>query len=386
MSSQKLSLSTIILLTSLFLPAGCKEKATSKPEVQPEVNVVAAGQKTVPVFSEFVGQTYGISDVEITTRVDGWIMSMHFKEGDMVKQGQLLYVIDDQQIRTKIDEATARLSSANSQLAKAASDLARVEPLTKMNALSKRDLDAAVAIHETATAEVEAAKAALRNAEIELGYTRITAPVSGVIGITKYQTGDYVGRGAATGSLNTISAIGDVRVRFPLSESEWLRIMKKVREGQNHTKRLADVPVEMILSDGTLYDEKGRLDLANREIDPETGSIIVQAVFSNKKGLIRPGQFVKTRIKTDEYANAVLVPQQAVNQLQSIYQVFMLDDSNHVKPKVVKVGARVGSNWIITEGLQAGEKIAVVGNALLSPGATVKPVAMPWDYDSTSHN
>lgn len=386
MSSQKLSLSAIISLATLFLLAGCKEKQQAKPQVQPEINVVAAGQKTVPVFSEYVGQTYGISDVEITSRVDGWIMSIHFKEGDLVSKGQLLYVVDDQQIRTKIDESKARVTSAQSQLARATSDLARVEPLAKMNALSKRDLDAAIAIHETAKAEVDAAQAALRNAEIELGYTRITAPVSGVIGITKYQVGDYVGRGQLTGSLNTISSIGDVRVRFPFSENEWLRVMKKVNEGKTKTKQIANIPVDLILSDGTMYEEKGRLDLANREIDTETGSIIVQAIFTNKKGLIRPGQYVKVRIKTDEYPNAVMVPQQAVNQLQNIYQVFMLTDSSRLKPHVVKVGARVGSNWIITEGLKEGEKVAVVGNALLNPNMTVKPVDMAWDYESSSHN
>lgn len=380
-----------ILIPSLFcccllFGIGCKEKQQAKPQVQPEINVVAAGQKTVPVYSEYVGQSYGISDVEITSRVDGWIMSIHFKEGDMVSKGQLLYVVDDQQIRTKIDESKARVTSAQSQLARATSDLARVEPLTKMNALSKRDLDAAIAIHETAKAEVDAAQAALRNAEIELGYTRITAPVSGVIGITKYQVGDYVGRGQLTGSLNTISSIGDVRVRFPFSENEWLRVMKKVNEGKTKTKQIANIPVDLILSDGTMYEEKGRLDLANREIDTETGSIIVQAIFSNKKGLIRPGQYVKVRIKTDEYPNAVMVPQQAVNQLQNIYQVFMLTDSSRLKPHVVKVGARVGSNWIVTEGLQAGEKVAVVGNALLNPNMTVKPVDMAWDYESSSHN
>lgn len=364
----------------------CKEKQQAKPELQPEINVVAAGQKTVPVYSEYVGQTYGISDVEITSRVDGWIMSLNFKEGDVVGKGQLLYVVDDQQIRTKIDESRARVASANSQLSRAASDLARVEPLAKMNALSKRDLDAAIAIHETAKAEVDAAKAALQNSEIELSYTRIMAPVSGVIGITKFQVGDYVGRGPATGSLNTISSIGDVRVRFPFSENEWLRVKRKFSQGQTNNKRLTSIPVDLILSDGSLYDEKGRLDLANREIDTETGSIIVQAIFTNKKGLIRPGQYVKVRIKTDEYVNAVMVPQQAVNQLQNIYQVFMLTDSSRLKPRVVKVGERVGSNWIVTEGLQAGEKVAVMGNALLPPNTTVKPVSMPWDYESTSKN
>jgi membrane fusion protein (multidrug efflux system) len=139
-----------------------------------------------------------------------------------------------------------------------------------------------------------------------------------------------------------------------------------------------------MLGDGSVFKEKGKIDLANREVDPETGSLLIQAIFPNPQKLVRPGQYVKVRFKTDEYSNAILIPQQAVTQLQSIYQVFLLNDSSKIEPRVIKVGARVGSNWIVTDGLKQGDKIAIIGNALLTPGMTVKPVTMNWDYNTTS--
>jgi membrane fusion protein, multidrug efflux system len=373
------------VLILIFFVA-CKGKEKTAAIVSPEVNVVTVGQRTVPVYTEFVGQTYGITDVDIMSRVDGWVTSMHFKEGDVVKKGQLLYVIDDLPIRTRIDGAEARLAEARTLMVRAKSDLDRVEPLVKMNALSKRDLDAADATYKASQSEVDVANASLKNARIELDYTRIKSPVTGIIGISKVQVGDYVGRSAMGAPLNTVSSVGSVRVRFPISESEYLRIARRSKIRGKEATRMEKVPVELILADGSVYDEKGYIALANREVDAETGSLIVQAVFANQQNLLRPGQYVKVRVLADNYPDAVLVPQQAVNVLQSIHQVFVLNDSNKVAPRVVKTGARVGSNWIITEGLKAGEKIAIVGSAAVNPKVTVKPIPMKWNYDSTSTN
>jgi membrane fusion protein (multidrug efflux system) len=374
----------VVCMFSIILVA-CQQKEKAAAPVSPDVNVVTVGQKTVPVYSEFVGQTLGITDVDIMSRVDGWITSMHFKEGDVVKKGQLLYVIDDLPIRTRIDAAEARLAEAKTLMVRAKSDLDRVEPLVKMNALSKRDLDAADASYKASQSEVDVAAASLKNARLELDYTRIKSPVTGIIGISKVQVGDYVGRTAMGTPLNTVSSVGDVRVRFPISESEYLRIAKRAQSSKE-PRRMDKVPVELILADGSTYDEKGVIALANREVDPETGSLIVQAVFANKQNLIRPGQYVKVRVLADSYPDAVLVPQQAVNVLQSIHQVFVLNDSSKVAPRVVKTGARVGSNWIITEGLKPGEKVAIIGSIAVNPRVTVKPIPMSWNYDSTSVN
>ncbi len=368
-----------IILMILASSCGSHDQPANEAPI-PTVNVVEAAQRSIPQYTEYVGQTLGIHDVDIVPRVEGWITGIHFKEGSPVAKGSLLYTIDDLPIRTKMDASSANLAKARTQLVAKKTELDRVRPLAEMNALSRRDLDGAVAAYEAAKSEVTMAEAQLGTSRIELGYTRITAPISGIIGISKVQVGDYVNRNGLT-AINTISSLGDVRVRFPISENEYMRFFRKnqvkdVQAGAN--------PVELILGDGVLYPEKGRIDLANRAVDPTTGSLLVQAVFPNSAGLIRPGQYVKVRFLTDFHRDAVIIPQQAVNQMQNIYQVFVLGDSSKLKPRVVKVGARVGSNWIVTEGLKAGEKVAIVGSMAVSPARPVKPNPMPWNYDSTT--
>ncbi|HRI19520.1 MAG TPA: efflux RND transporter periplasmic adaptor subunit [Panacibacter sp.] len=372
------------MLCCLAVCISCNSKdEKTTPALIPEVNVVTAGLKTIPVYTDYVGTTFGEADVEIKPKVDGTVMGIYFKEGEQVKKGQLLYSIDDAALRNKADQAKARVAQANTQMVKMKADLDRVRPLTEMHALSQRDLDAAIAGYGAAENEVEIAKAALKNAELDLGDAKITAPISGVIGISKAVIGDYVSRISTTGSLNTISSLGDMRVRFSISENEYLRFAKRRTDNSSNVLP-ANLPVQLILSDGTVYPEEGYVNIANRQIDAGTGSLLLQAGFKNSFHLLRPGQYVKVRFKTDTYDNAVLIPQQAVNQMQNIYIVMVLNDSNQLKPRTIKTGLRTGSNWIVTDGLKAGEKIAVVGNAIIKPGIVVKPAEMKWNYDSTS--
>lgn len=370
-----------ILAVVALLP-GCGEKAAA-PELHPEVNVVAAAQRSVPVFSEFVGQTYGQEDIQIIPRVEGWITGIHFKEGDAVKKGQLLYTIDDLPTRSKVDAAAGEVARAQTMVANKKADLDRVRPLAQMNALSKRDLDAAVAAYDAAIAELQVAEAGMNTANIELGYTHITSPIDGVIGISKVLEGDYVGKGTLGGAINTVSSLGGMRVRFPVSEADILRFRKRA-EGDTALKN-ARGDVRLALADGSLYPQPGRLDLADRSVDPTTGSILIQAVFPNDNRTLRPGQSVKVRIMTDKVDNAVMVPQRAVNQLQNLYMVYTINDSNMVRTVPVKVGARVGENWVITEGIQAGQLVALIGNAMIDPKATVVTKPMEWDYEKTSN-
>jgi membrane fusion protein (multidrug efflux system) len=381
MTSFLLRVSPVLLLGVL---QGCdNSQKQAKPALMPEVNVVLAGKMDVPVFAEYVGQTYGENDVEVFSRVDGWVTGVHFKEGSEVRKGQLLYTMDDLPIKTKIDAAAGRVAQARTQLVKAEADMSRVKPLADMNALSKRELDAAVAMLNAAKAEVSIAEAQLSNTRIELSYTRITAPIGGVIGLSKVQVGDYVGKLGA--SVNTISALGEVRVRFSVSEKEFLHYTRNQKLADSMMGPGANkVPVTLLLSDGTAHYERGYIDLANREIDPATGSILLQARFQNNEKVLRPGQYVKVRIQTQKIPDAIMVPQQAVNQLQNLYQVFVLNDSNKIVPRIIQTGKRVGSNWIIANGLQQGEKVAVIGNAIIKPNLVVKPVMMQWNYDSTS--
>lgn len=379
--TRKIVFMKINLLILFFLPLfflSCKNK-NEAPQVVPEVNVVQVGQRTVPIYSEYVGQTYGQSDVEIKPRVEGWIQSINFKEGSTVKKGQLLYVIQDDELRDRVQLAQARVAEANILLVKAKSDLDRVKPLADMNALSKRDLDAAQATYDAQQQAVVSSKAALSNAQTQLSYSRVLAPITGTIGVSKVQVGDYVRNAVGDQSINTVSAVGAMRVRFSITENDYLRFSQKLSAEQ-----LRNLEVHFILNDGTVFPETGKLDFANREVDPATGSLLVQAVVENKTHLLRPGQYVKVRIKAEEISNAVLVPQQAINQMQSIYMAFVVNDSSKINPRPVKTGSRTGSNWIVTDGLKPGEKVALVGNAIIKPGIVVKPIEKPYSYDSTS--
>lgn len=369
----------IMVFFSYFFFISCGEKTHATEQVVPEVNVVQAGQKTIPIYSEYVGQTYGQSDVEIKPRVEGWIQSINFKEGSAVQKGQLLYVIQDDELRDRVQAAEAQVAEANVLLAKAKSDLDRVKPLAEMNALSKRDLDAAQASYDAQQQAVIAANAGLNNARTQLSYSRVTAPLSGIIGVSKVQVGDYVRKTVGDQPINTISAIGAMRVRFSITENDFIKFSQKMPKDN-----VKNIEVQFILNDGSVFPETGKLDFANREIDPETGSLLVQAIVENKTKLLRPGQYVKVRFKSDEIPNAVLVPQQAINQMQSIYMAYVVNDSSKINPRPVKTGIRTGSNWVITDGIKPGERVALIGNAIIKPNMQIKPVMNTYSYDSTS--
>ncbi|HEY2348249.1 MAG TPA: efflux RND transporter periplasmic adaptor subunit, partial [Puia sp.] len=370
-----------IIVSLLYSISSCKEEE-KKAVAIPDVNVVTAGKKDISTYSEYVGQVYGLADVNIDPRVQGWITGIYFKEGSLVQKGSLLYTIDDQPFINELDAAKAEVARTQTLMENKKSELGRVKPLAEMNALSQRDLDFASSAYDASLNEVKIAQARVDNAKIQLGYTKILSPITGIIGISKVQVGDYVRLVSAGNGINTVSSLGEVRVRFPISENDYLNFSREYRKDPK-SNNFQEVPVELILGDGSVFGEKGRLQLTNRQIDPGTGSILIQALFKNASGVLRPGQYVKVRFKTGDYNNAIVIPQQSVNQLQNIYQVFLLTDSNTLKPTLIKVGSRVGSNWIVSDGLKEGDKVVVVGSASLNPAMVVKPVMMKWNYDST---
>jgi membrane fusion protein (multidrug efflux system) len=360
----------------------CKEQKQVEEQVAPEVMTVSVIQKTVPVYGEYVGETYGKADVAINAQIDGTIVGVHFTEGNYVQKGQLLYTLDDETLRNKYSQAEARYAQANTMMVRAKSDLDRVEPLAAMKALSQRELDAAKAAYQASKSEVDVAVGALKNAKIDLGDARIEAPISGIIGISKLQVGDHASKLNLGEPLNMVSSVDKIRVRFSISEDEYLEYARRSKDHKGFM--VSDkLPIVLILSDGTIYDQTGSINFTNRQIDPSTGSLLVQALFSNPKQLLRPGQFVKVRIQKDVYPDAVVVPQQAINQLQSKYQVFVVDDSSRIQPKLVVVGQRIGSNWIVTEGLKPGEQVAIVGSMMLKPAMQVRSKKLSWNSDST---
>lgn len=360
----------------------CEEQKQQKEQVAPEVMTVSVIQKTVPVYGEYVGETYGKADVAIQPQVDGTIVGIHFTEGSIVSKGQLLYTLDDETLRNKVELAEARHAQASTMMVKAKADLDRVEPLATMKALSQRELDAAKAAYQASKSEVDIASAALKNAKIDLEDATLRAPISGIIGISKLQVGDHVAKLNLGESLNMVSSIDQIRVRFTISEDEYLEFARRSKNNGDFMVT-GKLPVVLILSDGTIYDQTGSINFTNRQIDPSTGSLLVQALFSNPKQLMRPGQFVKVRIQKDLYPDALVVPQQAINQLQSKYQVFVVDDSSRIQPKLVVVGQRIGSNWIVTEGLKPGEQVAIVGSMMLKPAMQVRSKQLSWNADST---
>jgi membrane fusion protein (multidrug efflux system) len=367
------------ILVILVLTSACgKKEAVVLPPIK--VNVVTAIQNDVPLYEDFVAQTFGMSDVDIRARVEGWVTKVGFKEGATVKKGDLLYIIDDVQYQTRVDREASDLVRAKTELVRAQNELGRVKPLTELNALSKKDLDNATASFEAAEAQVKASEATLQNARIEFGYTRVYAPFDGVIGISNVRVGDYVSRVGGTSVLATISSISGVRVRFQISEREYLRIAQLTTEELQTARK----NVQLILADGSIYPHTGNVDFADREIDPKTGTLTIEASFPNPNGLLRPGLFVKTRVLLSTYPGAVLVPQRSVFQMQHLALVYLVTDSSTLKANPIETGPKVGDAWIIKKGLKAGDRVAIVGTISLTPESKIEAVDMKWPADSTA--
>jgi len=367
-----------ILFFVLVLPPfffSCKKEVA--PEAKPlEISVVKVLQQDVRLESEFTGQTFGQSDIEINPRVDGVIESLNFKEGSLVTKGQLLYTIDPLPFQEKVHESEANLAEMQARLAKTKSDYDMMVPLAKMNAVSQRELIAAKSAYSAATASIKAANANLENSKIELGYCRVVAPISGLIGISKVRVGDYVRPGAAS-VLNTVSDLGDVRVRFTISEQEYLRIFREITKKDSNLKGEGK-SISLILSDGSEYSEKGKISFADRQIDPSTGAVTLEAAFANPDRLIRPGQFVKVHVVTDVRKSALVIPKRSVIEMQGFYQVYVLGNDNKVDIKMIQIGPSYKDSYIVTDGLTANDKVALGGTSLLKSGNVVTPKITDW--------
>lgn len=366
-----------LFFVTIGLVLGCsKKEEIVLPPVK--VNVVKAIQKDVPIYEEFVAQVFGESDVDIRARVEGWVTSVNFEEGSFVKKGDLLYVIDDIQYKNRVDQVRSQLTATQTEMVRAEGELSRVKPLADMNALSKQDLDNAKAKYEASQAQVRAAEASLENAKIEFGYTRVYAPFDGLVGISNFRVGDYVTRSGSTSVLTTISSIGAVRVRFQISEREYLRLTQMTTEELERAKK----NIQLIMADGSLYPETGEVDFADREVDPKTGTLTIEARFPNSRGVLRPGLFVKSRVLIKTFPDAIMVPQRAVMQLQHISRVFVVTDSSTIKAVPVETGPKYEDGWIITKGIKAGDRIAIVGSASLTPDAKIEAVEQKWPENS----
>ena len=371
-----------VLISLMLLPVSCKEKKDASAPKPMEVPVVEVIQQDVALESEYAGQTYGDSDIEIRSRVEGWILSMSFKEGSLVKKGQLLYTIDPLPYQNKVNQAESALAEATAMMIKAKNDFERIEPLAAIGAVSQRELVAARASNESAKAMVSSSEASLRNARIELGYCNVVAPITGIIGISSVKVGDYVSPGPQF-VINTVSSIENIRIRFTISEKEYLRITRLMKQMNAQVGERGDV-VSMILADGSNYPLKGKMNFADRQVDPSTGAMTLEAQFKNSDGLLRPGQYVKIRLITEFRDKSLLIPQRAVNEMQGLFQVFTVADSNKLELRLITLGPRYNMSYIVEKGLNQGDRIVIGGTQMLRSGTVITPLEKKWSPDSTS--
>jgi membrane fusion protein (multidrug efflux system) len=352
----------------------CNKKEEQAQPPPPDVTVIRTEAQQVPIYREFVGQVYGYKDIAIRARVEGYLEGIHFEEGSRIDAGSLLYTLESQPFQEDVAAKMSRVAEAKTLQTKAESDLNRIRPLAQQKAVSESDLDAAVAQYEASVESVKAAEANLRAAKIQLGYTKIYAPISGIIGKTKAKVGDFVGRSPNPVILNTVSRIDTVLVQFFITETEYLKAARRyISQSRAPDENARKALLELILADGTLYEHKGQFDFIDREVDPETGAILAQASFPNPEEILRPGQFARIKAKIRVVEDGILIPQRCVMELQGLYNVFVVEANNKVEKRGVKVGPRIKELWLITEGLKPGEQVVYEGLQKVKPGVNVKP-------------
>lgn len=353
--------------------ASCGKKEAPAPQ-PPDVKVASVLQKDVPIYVEAIGQTRGSTEIEVRARVEGFIQTIDFKEGNPVRKGQLLYTIDPSQYQAALAQAKGTLAEAEAQLARARQDVVRYEPLVAKNAISRQEYETAVVVQRAAEASVEAAKAAAERAQIDLGYTNVVAPENGLAGKTEVYPGTLVGRGQST-LLTHISQIATIHVRFTIPERDYLYFARR-RQEAGKADQAPQLPFELVLADGSVHPEKGRLVFVDRNVDPTTGTILMEAAFPNPGGIVRPGQYARVRAAVDLKKGAILVPQRAVSELQGIYNVAVVGGDDSIEIRMVTPAQRIGNLWVMDAGLKAGERVVVEGLQKVRPGVKVKAEAV----------
>lgn len=404
---------------ALAMAAACSGKSSEKQTAAPPpatVVVAEAAQKTVPIYSEFVGQTKADETVDLRARVEGILLKVYFREGAPIKKGQLLFTIDKRPFqaavqsakalaakavsdqaqaeqRTDVLEAQAQLADAQAVLTRADQDVNRLAPLAKEKAVTEQDLDAAVAAQKSARATVDARKANLKNleaavkytierakaevsaskarvtqAELDLSYCDIYAPISGVIGFLQVDEGNLVGRGDAT-LLATVSASDPLLVDFSVSEIDYLKLTDPGTAG----KRPSNLSFDLLLSDESKHPYNGTFRVLDRTVDPTTGTMKAQAIFPNPGSYLKPGQFARLRVAVAQRENAIVIPQRAIQELQGAKTVMVVDAENKVSLRTVKVGEKADKDIVVLEGLTAGDRVIVEGMQKVRPGGQVNP-------------
>ena len=353
----------------LVIVAACSKPSPPPPAAPPEVYVATVVQKDVPEYLDLVGQTEGYQDVDIRARVEGFLQTVDFREGSFVRRGALLYRIDPKPLQATLDAAKAERATADARLTKTTNDVVRYTPLAAKQAVSQEELADARSAQEAAVSQVEAAQAAVEKATLDLGYTRVKSPIDGLVGVTQVQPGNLVGRGDAT-LLTTVSQINPILLTVGVAEADFLRVAKRFRGRVGSAPKAGGI--ELTLADGTKHPYLGRINVVERAVNPATGTIGVKLEFPNPKFVLRPGQYGRARLLIDTRKGALLIPQRAVQELQNLYSVAVVAPDNTIAFRNVTVGPRVGSLWVIEQGLKPGDRVVAEGLQRIRDGITVR--------------
>jgi RND family efflux transporter MFP subunit len=364
---------SFVSLALLLNGLGCsngKVRAAGPPP-PPVVEVSPVIQKDVPVQGEWVGTLEGYVNAQIQPEVSGYLIRQDYREGGIVKKGQLLFEIDPRPFQAVLDQAKGQLAQAEAQMANAELNVKRDIPEAQAHAIPQSQLDTDTQALLAAKASVEADQAAVEQASINLGYTRVTSLIDGIAGINTVQVGNLVG---PTAVLTAVSQVSPIKVYFPISEQEYLRMADGGDPGSvdwlTHASR---IPLRLTLADGSTYPHPGRIIFADRQVNTQTGTIQIVGEFSNPGNLLRPGQYARVQAPTGNIEGALLVPQAAVNQQQGTYQVTVVGSDNRTQLRTVQVGPTMGTLWVIISGLKPGERVVAVGADKVKEGGLVNP-------------
>ena len=363
----------IVSLVWLLASVAChKPPAPAPAPPPPAVQVADVVQSDVPIYREWVGTLDGLVNADIRPQVEGYVRKQAYREGTYVGQGELLFLIDPRNYKALADQARSTLDRNMATLAKARLDVKRDRQLIASEAIAPQQLDNDLAAEREAAASVESARATLAQAQLSHGWTQVTSPIAGIVGIATLQVGSLV---STSSVMTTVSQVDPIKAQFNISENEYLRSARG-----NHWAEPAESAepiLELILDDGSVYPYRGAVIVTNRQVNPQTGTIAIQGSFPNAGNILRPGQYAKVRGAVETRKGALLVSQRAVNELQGAYQVAVVASDGKVDVRTVRAGEQVGNQWIIEEGLHPGEKIVVEGFARVRPGMVVRASPAP---------
>src|SRR6266436_6257221 len=357
------------LLIFLVFPTACSRKPAQTGPPPPEVLVTTVTPRDVPRILERVATLDGFNNANINAQVQGYIVSRDYTEGSVVKKGDLLFQIDPRPFEAALAQAKGTLAKDKANQVKADADEKRAMDLVNKKVISDQERDTAIAAAQAGRANIEADEAAVKQAELNLGYTKIIAPIDGVAGFANNQVGDLVG--PSTGPLTTMSQIDPIKAVVTAGEGPFTDFVSRHPDATERQAYIKSLDFELMLGNGEVYPHKGKFYALDRNLDLKTGSIRYYVTFPNPGNILRPGQFGKVRFIADMKKGAMVIPQEAVNELQGSYQVAVVDENNKVSIRPVKMGERIGAMWEVTEGLKPGDKVVVQGLQKTREGSTV---------------